>query len=154
MTTELSRRDFLKGAAALAALPPIQFNPADPTRTAIVSEFIAKLDTAISDLMEARRFLADALAMPPGEVDGLKWLEYERIIGLTGDRLEEAISPELSEQSYPALTGRSVDYWVTRSFIVEGLADPDLCQREIRALRKTNPAEAAELQAMLDKEGV
>lgn len=166
MFNPTTRRDFLRqtsklilaGTATLGGLAALQaveasadsapaYGPAERTQT--IDYWRGQIDRTIVALESLWSFLGEARALPPAEVDGRKLLDLENRAMDLMDSLEIETRKAGFDAVYRAATGYSSFFWAVAADIRLG-ANPETMQAYIDDFGKDYPAQASELQAMLD----
>ena len=79
----------------------------DPARTAVIDKWRHELDRAITTLENLWGFLGEARALPPNQVDRVRFLELESVVLEELDRLPPALKSTDFSELASALTGQS-----------------------------------------------
>lgn len=166
MSNPITRRGFLldsfkvilAGTAALGSLAALQaiessadsappYGPLERTQT--LDYWTGQIDQTIVALERLWSFLVEARALPPAGVDGRKLLDLENQAMDLMDSLEIETRKAGFDAVYRAATGYSSFFWAVAADIRLG-ANPQTIQAYIDDFGKDYPAQASELQAMLD----
>jgi hypothetical protein len=116
-----------------------------------IQNWIDTLNKTIASLAAFRDALGQAAGQDPLDVDALALDRLSHVAYKHVFDLADALAVSSFYEFMAIVTGRNPLYYMVKNSILERLAGRPVLERLIRAMGETDPAAAAELQALLNE---
>lgn len=116
-----------------------------------IQNWIDIINKTIESLAAFRGALHQAAGQDPLDVDALELDRLSNVAYKHVFDLADALAVSSFYEFMQIVTGRNPLYYMVKNSILERLAGRPMLERFIRSIRETDPAAAAELQALLNE---